>query len=94
MAEHWQKLSLNDREEKNLELTNENSTNEFILAAKFLTKRALNVEAIIKTFSPFVAICERFEVRRAGDHILLFVFDNKEEATTTKCIFSDEKIRH
>ena len=80
MAEHWQKLSLNDREEKNLELPDENSTNEFILAAKFLTKRALNVEAIIKPCSPLWQSVRGFEVRRAGDHILLFVFDNKEEA--------------
>lgn len=65
LAEHWQKLSLSDREEKNLELLDENSTTEFILAAKFLTKRTLSVEAVFK--------------EEVGNHILLFVFDNKEE---------------
>lgn len=66
LAKHWQKLSLSDREEKNLELLDEKSTTEFILAVKFLTKRALSVEVVIK--------------KEVGNHILLFVFDNKEEA--------------
>nr|XP_023915557.1 uncharacterized protein LOC112027113 [Quercus suber] len=80
LAEHWQKLSLNDRKDENLELPEENSSNEFILAAKFLTKRALSVEAVIRTFSPLWRLVKGFKVRRARDLVLLFVFDNKEEA--------------
>lgn len=80
LAKHWQKLSLNDREEKNLELPDEISTTEYILAAKFLKKRALSVEAVIKTFSLLWRSVRGFEVRRARDHVLLFMFDNKEEA--------------
>ena len=79
LAEHWQKLSLNDREDENLELPEENSSNEVILAAKFLTKRALSVEAVIRTFSPLWRSVKGFEVRRAGDHVLLFVFDNRRK---------------
>lgn len=80
LAENWQKLSLNDREDENLELPEQNSSNEFTLAAKFLTKRALSVEAVIRTFSLLWRSMKGFEVRRVGDHVLLFVFDNKEEA--------------
>ena len=79
LAEHWQNLSLNDREDVNLELSEEKSSNEFIMAAKFLTKRALSVEAVIKTFNPLRRSMRGFEVRRAGDHTLLFVFENREE---------------
>lgn len=79
LAEHWQKLSLNDREDENLELPEENSFNEFIMDAKFLMKRSLSVKAVIRTFSPLWHSMRDFEVLRAGDHILLFVFDNKEE---------------
>ena len=71
---------MNDGEKKNLELSDENSSTKFILAAKFLTKRALSVEAVIKTFGPLWRFVRGFEVRRAGDHVLLFVFDNNEEA--------------
>ena len=70
---------MNDREEKNLELPNEISTTEYILAAKFLKKRALSVEAVIKTFSLLWRSVRGFEVRRVRDHVLLFMFDNKEE---------------
>lgn len=72
LAEHWQKLSLNDREDKNLELPDENSTTECILAAKFLTKRALSVEVVIKSFSPLWQPVKGFEVRRAEDHVSIW----------------------
>lgn len=79
LAEHWQNLSLNEREVVNLELSEDKSSHEFIMAAKFLTKRALSVKAVIKTFNPLWRLEKGFEVRRAGAHILLFVFDNREE---------------
>lgn len=79
LTENWQKLSLNDREDANLELPEQNSSTEFILAAKFFTKRALSVEVVIRTFSPLWGSMKGFEVRRAGDHVLLFVFKEREE---------------
>ena len=80
LAENWQKLSLNNREDENLELPEQNSSNEFTLAAKFLTKRALSVKAVIRTFSPLWRSVKGFEVRRVGNHVLLFVFNDKQEA--------------
>ena len=79
LAEHWQNLSLNEREDVNLEISEDKSSNECIMAAKFLIKRALSVEAVIKTFNPLWRSKKGSEVRRAGDHILLFVFDNRKE---------------
>ena len=79
LAEHWQNLPLNERKDVDLEISEDKSSNECIMAAKFLTKRALSVEAVIKTFNPLWRSKKGFEVRRAGDHILLFVFDNREE---------------
>ena len=52
---------------------------EYIIAAKFQTKRALNIEAIIRTFSPLWQSRNGFKVRSAGDYIILFVFLNEEE---------------
>ena len=49
------------------------------MAAKFLTKRALNVEAVTKTFSPLWRSVKGFEVRKISDHVLLFTFEKKEE---------------
>ena len=50
----WKKLSLTDEEDVKLSLSRSKNIHrkEYILAAKFLTKRALNVEAIGHTFKP------------------------------------------
>ena len=53
---------------------------EFALAAKFLTKRALNVEAIRHIFKPLWRAKKEFKVCKAGDHILLFVFELESDA--------------
>ena len=50
----WKKLSLTDEEDVKLSLSRSKNLRrkEYILAAKFLTRRALNVEAIGCTFEP------------------------------------------
>ncbi|XP_075664974.1 uncharacterized protein LOC142634558 [Castanea sativa] len=80
LTKHWSNLSLNEREDGALKLTKDKSNSETILAAKFFKKRALNIEAVIRTFNPLWRSKNGFEVRSAGNHILFFVFDNKEEA--------------
>ena len=50
------------------------------MAAKFLIKRALNVEAIGRTFKPLWRAKKDFKVREVGDHILLFVFELEVDA--------------
>ena len=52
---------------------------EFIIVVKFLTKRVLSIDAIIHTFNPLWRSKHGFEVRNASDHIMLFVFSDKEE---------------
>ena len=50
------------------------------MAAKFLTRRALNVEAIGRTFKSLWRAKKDFKVREAGDHVLLFVFELEADA--------------
>ena len=75
LTKHWSNLSLHDRERGGVHLAKEKRLSECIIAAKFLTKRALNIEAIIRTFNPLWRSKNGFEVRNT----MLFVFDNKEE---------------
>ena len=80
-------MSLNDREGGKVSLNKEQSLAEYFIAAKFLTNRALNIDTVIRTFSPLWRAVNGFKVRNMGDHILLFVFDNKKEVEK---IFSSE----
>ena len=58
-------------------ITEEEAVSDFVLAAKFLTKRALNVEAIAKTFTPIWRMKNKFRVTKESDHVVLFTFDNQ-----------------
>ncbi|XP_030939870.1 uncharacterized protein LOC115964755 [Quercus lobata] len=85
----WKKLYLTNEEDAKLSLSRSKNlrNKEYILAAKFLTKRALNMEAIGHTFKPLWRAKKDFKVREAGDHILLFVFKLKADA---ECVLANE----
>lgn len=46
LSKQWTKFSLLDREGDKITLGKNRGSNEHIIAAKFLTRRALNVDAI------------------------------------------------
>lgn len=56
------------------------SSKEFVIAARFLTRRALNVEAIRRTFKPLWRARKEFKIREARDHVLLFFFELESDA--------------
>ena len=73
----WKKLSLTEDEDVKVSLSKSKNQRrkDYVLVAKFVTKRALNVEAIGQTFKPLWKAKKDFKVCEAGDHILLFVFE-------------------
>ena len=78
----WKKLSLTDEEGAKLSLTKSKNLKrkEYVIAAKFLTKRALNVDAIGRTLKPLWRARKEFKIREVGDHTLLFVFELETDA--------------
>ena len=77
----WKRFSLLEEENNKITLDIENpAAKEVILAAKFMTRRALNIEAIGRTLKPLWKTENGFEMRDVGNHILLFVFSNENEA--------------
>ena len=76
---HCNGLSISDREGLTFDLEEDMATPKFIIAGKFYTRRALNMEAIASTFKPLWRSKNGFKVTNMGNHIVLFTFDNKLE---------------
>ena len=52
LTKQWKGLFLSQREGPKFQMRLDLATTEYIIAAKFLTKRALNMDAIAATFQP------------------------------------------
>lgn len=79
LTKSWSCLTLSESKGSDLRLTKEQAAVEFILVAKFLTKRALNIDTIAKTFTPNWRPKNGFKVKKEGDHVVLFTFDDINE---------------
>ena len=77
----WKRFSLLEEENTKVTLDDENKdAKEVILAGNFMTRRALNIEAVGRTLKPLWKTRNGFKIRDVGNHVLLFVFDNENEA--------------
>lgn len=80
LTSNWTCLTLSDREGLGNDMDEECEVQEFIIAAKFLTKHILNIDAIAKTFSPLWWSHKGFKIRNMDNHTMLFLFNNKANA--------------
>uniref|UniRef100_A0A2N9IQD1 CCHC-type domain-containing protein n=1 Tax=Fagus sylvatica TaxID=28930 RepID=A0A2N9IQD1_FAGSY len=62
----WKTFSLSDKEGLNVDLVNTSQQPENILAAKFLTSRVLNMDAVARTFKPLWKTRQSFTVQDLG----------------------------
>ena len=79
LSKQWINFSLLDREGDKITLGKNKDSNEHIIAANFLTQRALNVDAIARTFKPLWRAINGFTIKNMGNHVLLFIFENQED---------------
>ena len=79
LTKTWNSLTISECEGSNFRIKEEEVKTEFIVAAKFLTKRALNIDAIAKTFTPLWRSKNGFRIKKESDHVVLFSFDKKSE---------------
>ena len=77
IEEKWKKLSLSDAEEIGVSCPKEDLPKKFILAAKFLTKRVINVESVARTFRPLWRSEKDVQLKDMGDHKIFFIFDDE-----------------
>ena len=79
LIQNWSRLTLSDREGPGRSLTKKEDVMTQSIAPKFLTKRALNVDVIARTFSPLWGLRNGFKIQNLDDHVMLFTFDNKAD---------------
>ena len=60
-------------------MLDDDSNEKFSIVAKFLTKRAINMEVIVKTFNLLWRARNGFKIQSFEDHKILFTFDNRED---------------
>ena len=76
----WKRLSLTEEEGSEYTGQKVDTLRGTIIAAKFFTRRVLNMEAIARTFKQLWATKKGFEVKDMGNHVVLFVFSDKTDA--------------
>ena len=69
-------MSLSDKERQDFALPEDHRKGEFVIAAKFLTSRFLQMEAVARTFKQIWRFNNGFRIRNQGNNTVLFVFDN------------------
>lgn len=87
LTRQWNGLSLSNWEGPKFRLKKDLATTEFLLTAKFFTKKALNTDAIAATSKPLWRAKNGFKVKNIGNHLVLFTLDNKN---TIENILSNE----
>ena len=77
LEKQWQNLSLLDSDESGISCPKEMLVNRFLLAAKFLTKRVVNIESVARTFKPLWRTQKDFKINDMGDNILFLDFEDE-----------------
>ena len=73
----WNQMSLQGPEKDQFDLRSDMGSKDSILAAKVYTKRVINVEAVARNFSLLWRTRNGFKIKDQGNHIILFIFENK-----------------
>ena len=79
LSRQWSCLSLSEKEGDDICFKQDRRRQEFIIAALFLTRHALNMDATGRTFKPLWRSQNGFKISNEGGHKVLFVFDKEEE---------------
>ena len=75
----WQNFTLNDKEECEYDLEQCEEEPGYFLAAKFITRRVVNAEAVARTFKPLWRAAKGFSVKDMGENTLLFNFNAESD---------------
>uniref|UniRef100_A0A2N9FWN1 DUF4283 domain-containing protein n=1 Tax=Fagus sylvatica TaxID=28930 RepID=A0A2N9FWN1_FAGSY len=75
----WEKFTLSEVEGDTADLVSTTKQPKSYLAAKFLTRRALNAEAVARTFTPLWRTDHGFTIRDMNENRLVFIFEDEAD---------------
>lgn len=75
----WRKFSLTGSEEDRFQLPIMGDERKPTLAAKFFTRRVINVEAVTRTFKPLWRAERGFSARDLGENLMMFEFEEQAD---------------
>nr|POE69953.1 hypothetical protein CFP56_57754 [Quercus suber] len=75
----WQKLSLSSKEGDQMDLSKNRKIQGFALAAKFFSRRSVNVDAVAQTFRPLWRSSGNFHANDAKNSHVVFTFELEED---------------
>ena len=76
LTRSWNKFSLSKKEEKGVDLFTNKQIQYVCLAAKFFTRRTVNIDVVARTFSPLWSTSKDFCIRDASKNNLVFEFED------------------
>ncbi len=79
LTSQWEKFSLSEAEGDMADLVSQLDPPKSYLAAKFLTRRALNVEAVARTLTPLWRTDHGFTIRDMNKNRLVFFFEDEAD---------------
>nr|POE80504.1 hypothetical protein CFP56_04862 [Quercus suber] len=74
LAQSLKKLTLFEEEGRKVDLSRNKKVGSFVLVAKFLTSKEVNIEAVAQTFHPIWQTRSPFDVSDAGNNVVLMEF--------------------
>ena len=75
----WKRLSLKDQEDDKFDLSSMTQQAKPTLAAKFFTRRTINIEIVARTFKPLWQTKNSFSLQDVGDNIVLIEFEERSD---------------
>ena len=80
LSVQWERLSLTEEEGSTYKSETLEQGSGNAVAAKFFTRRVLNMKAIARTFKSVWRKKRGFEVKDMGNHVVLFTFEDAVDA--------------
>ena len=79
VSKRCERLKLTEHKAEQVELEDEEVSEGWVLEGRFLSKRRINLEVVVKALKLIWKTSKNFVVQDIGDNTTLFIFQNEED---------------